>query len=162
MKHYRLTQWMQRGGVSRLSAFGVVTALMMLSLAACERKAQEPLEVRQWTDDLAFRIATTPLPPVAEEMTVYKIVVQDKETGQPIETGEGRIFASHADLANTYDGLAKGEEVGTYYARIRFPVSGDWAMGLQFRRDSTKPLQRTNDWTQTVRPAPPLGSDTTQ
>ncbi len=169
MKHYRLTQWMQRGGVSRLSAFGVVSrgvgvvaALLMLSLAACEQKPQEAPEVRQWTDDLAFRIATKPLPPVAEGLTEYKIVVQDKKTGQPIETGQGRIFASHADLANTYDGLAKGEEVGTYYARIRFPVSGDWAVGLQFRRDSTQPLQRTNDWTQTVRPAPPLGSDTSR
>lgn len=136
----------------------LVGVLAIGVMAACGG-GKPPAEVRQWTEDLTFRISTSPLPPVAEEMTTFKIIVQDKETGQPIQSGEGRIFASHQHLANVADGLAKGEEVGTYYARIRFPISGDWAVALQFRRDSTQPLQRTNDWMQTVRPAPPLGQD---
>jgi hypothetical protein len=32
-----------------------------------------------------------------------------------------------------------------------FLTSGMWAMGVQFRRDSTQVLQRTKDWTQDVR-----------
>jgi len=118
-------------------------------------------DVRQWTDDLAFRISVQPMPPVAEKMTVFRVVVQDKNTGQPIETGAGRIFATSQDRANTDDGLAKGKEPGTYYARLRFPTSGEWAVGLQFRRDSTATLERTQDWRQIVLPAPPLGTDTT-
>ena len=66
-----------------------------------------------------------------------QIVVQDKKTGEPIETGQGRIFATSNDGANTDDGLAKGKEVGTYYGRLFFPTTGDWAVRLQFRRDST-------------------------
>jgi hypothetical protein len=92
---------------------------------------------------------------------MYKVIVQDKNTGQPIEGGEGRIFASNQEQARTDNGLAKGKEIGTYYARLRFPVSGDWAVGMQFRRDSTKPLERTLDWVQTVSRAPALGADTT-
>jgi hypothetical protein len=136
------------------------SVLVIFVCTACEAPKVHR-DVRLWTDDLAFRISITPTPPVAEEVTVFKIFVQDKETGQPIETGEGRLFGTHKDKVNSYDGLAKGPEVGTYYARIRFPISGDWALGLQFRRDSTQPLQRTNDWVQTVLPAKPLGSDTT-
>ncbi len=110
---------------------------------------------------MAFRISATPLPPVAEGITTFKVVVQDKDSGQPIETGAGRIFATSQDRAQAGDGLAKGKEVGTYYARVRFPVSGEWSMGLQFRRDSTAALERTQDWQQTVLMAPPIGTDTT-
>ncbi len=118
------------------------------------------MEIRQWTNDLAFRISVSPAPPVAEEYALYKVVVQDKNTGEPIETGQGRLFASTKEQAQSYDGLAKGKEVGTYYARLRFPISGEWAVGLQFRRDSTLPLERTQDWMQTVSPAPALGAET--
>lgn len=131
---------------------------LVFTVLACGSGERKLPQVRQWTEDLSFIIESSPLPPVAEELTTFKIVVQDKETGQPIETGEGRIFGSHIDRANVHDGFAKGEEVGTYYARVRFPVSGDWVLGLQFRRDSTQPLQRTNDWTQSVLRAPPLGT----
>jgi len=142
----------------RISAGAYRVGLGLLGLAstvACT-STQPSTDIRQWTDDLAFRISVQPLPPVAEAITTFKIVVQDKETGQPIEGGQGRLFATNAERATSYDGLAKGKEVGTYYARIRFPVSGDWAVGLQFRRDSTKPLERTQDWSQTVQAAPPL------
>jgi hypothetical protein len=34
-----------------------------------------------------------------------------------------------------------------------FLTAGEWALGVQFRRDSTQALQRTLDWRQVVRPA---------
>jgi hypothetical protein len=107
------------------------------------------LDNRQWSDSYAFRITVNPSPPHDVEDAIYKIVVQDKKTGEPIETGEGRIFATSKDGVNTDNGLEKGKEVGTYYGNLRFVTTGDWAVALQFRRDSTKRLERV-DWVQTV------------
>lgn len=139
-------------------ALATSAALVAVACGGNERST----EMRQWTNDLAFRISVSPMPPNAEDIATYKVVVNDKTTGQPIETGGGRVFASNEEGAKTFDGLAKGKEVGTYYARLRFPVSGQWAMGLQFRRDSTKTLERTQDWYQTVSAPRPYGSDTTK
>lgn len=129
---------------SRLAAL----AVMCVAAAACGPNPRA-LENRQWSDSFAFRITVDPSPPRAIEDATYKIIVQDKKTGEPIETGEGRIFATSKDGANTDDGLAKGKEVGTYYGRLFFPTTGDWAVALQFRRDSTQRLERV-DWTQAV------------
>jgi hypothetical protein len=107
------------------------------------------MALRLWSDNYAVRITTDPVPPRAIEDVVYKIVVQDKKTGEPIERGQGRIYGTSVDRANVNDGLAKGKEVGTYYAHILFPTTGDWAMGLQFRRDSVSKLEAVN-WIQTV------------
>ena len=120
-------------------------------LSACGPNPRS-LDNRQWSDNFAFRITVDPSPPRAIEDATYKIIVQDKKTGEPIETGEGRIFANSADGARTNDGLAKGKEVGTYYGHLFFPTAGDWAVALQFRRDSTQKLERV-DWTQSVRNA---------
>lgn len=145
------------------AAFAIVSgAVLAAATVACGGGTDRSTEVRQWTDDLAFRISVSPMPPSAEDIATYKVVVNDKTTGQPIETGGGRVFASNEEGAKTYDGLAKGKEVGTYYARLRFPVSGNWAMGLQFRRDSTKSLERTQDWYQTVSAPRPYNPDTTK
>jgi hypothetical protein len=124
----------------------------LVSLASCGSPREKSTDVRQWTDDLAVRISVNPMPPRAMERIEYKIIVRDKKTNQPIDTGEGRIFATSRDGANTNDGLAKGSEVGTYYGRLFFVTSGDWAIALQFRRDTANrrtPLQRM-DWIQTV------------
>lgn len=148
----------------RRTGAGVASAALVLAgLAGLGCAGGAPAtDIRQWTDDLAFRISVSPMPPDAEVMTTFRVVVQDRKTGKPIETGAGRIFASSQDRAQTYNGLAKGKEPGTYYAQLRFPTSGEWAVGLQFRRDSTAPLERTQDWRQVVNPAPPLGAaDTT-
>ncbi len=139
--------------------------LATVALSSCGGNNDRASEIRQWTDDMAFRISVQPAPPISDDITVFKVVVSDKETGQPIQTGQGRVFATSQEHAQTGDGLAKGPEVGTYYAHVRFPVSGDWAVGLQFRRDSTSKLERTQDWQQQVLPAPPLGQpirDTTK
>ncbi len=130
----------------------VFAAVGVTVLAACGSPREKSTDVRQWTDDLAVRISVVPMPPRALERIEYKILVRDKKTNQPIDTGEGRIFATSRDGANTNDGLAKGKEVGTYYGRLFYVTSGDWAIALQFRRDTANrriPLQRM-DWIQTV------------
>jgi hypothetical protein len=137
----------------------VLVASCVVSLAACGNNDRVPV-IRQYTDDMAFRISAEPAPPVAEEMTVFKIVVLDRKSNQPIQKGAGRIFATSKERAQAGDGLAEGPEVGTYYAHVRFPIAGDWAMGLQFRRDSSSKLERTQDWHQQVYPPPPLGQST--
>jgi len=128
------------------AAVGLLIVAMAASACGPSPRA---LDNRQWSDSYAFRITVDPSPPRAIEDANYKIVVQDKKTGEPIETGEGRIFATSRDGANTDDGLAKGKEVGTYYGRLFFPTTGDWAVALQFRRDSTQRLERV-DWVQSV------------
>lgn len=117
------------------------------------------LELRLWSDSYAFRVTMDPMPPRALEQVVYRIVVQDKKTGQPIETGEGRIFATSADRANSSDGLKKENELGTYSGRLFFATSGDWAAAIQFRREKAPrmPLERV-DWIQTVRTATEPGT----
>jgi len=120
------------------------------ALAACEPRARPVYELRQWTEDMSFRISSDPSPPRARETILYKVVVRDKETGQPIEGGEGRIFATSRDGADTWYPLEPGPELGTYYGRLKFITAGDWAIAIRFRRDSTKKLERM-DWRQEVR-----------
>lgn len=127
----------------------MAAGIALLAGATSCKPNERILDNRQWSDNFAFRITVVPSPPRAIEDAMYKVVVQDKKTGEPIETGQGRIFATSKDGANTDDGFAKGKEIGTYYGRLFFPTSGDWAMGLQFRRDSTQRLERV-DWVQTV------------
>ncbi len=142
---------------ARTVARGLIAVAAAVTAVACGG-GDRSIEMRQWTNDMAFRISVSPLPPVAEQTTTFKVVVQDKDSGQPIQTGEGRIFATSPDRAQAGDGFARGREPGTYYAHVRFPVSGEWSIGMQFRRDSTKTLERTQDWQQTVLMAPPVGS----
>ena len=131
-------------------------ALALAMAALCAAIACTPSaprnDIRQWTEDMMFRISPEPSPPRAREKVRYKVVVLDKESRQPIEHGEGRIFAMNADSARTWDGLAKGPEPGTYYANLNFVTAGQWAIALEFRRDSTRRLERM-DWTQDVRAA---------
>ena len=139
---------MTRGG--RLAFVGVVLAAA--GLAACEPGARRPPEMRLWTDTYEYILSTEPSPPRARERTVYKVVVLDKESRQPVEGGEGQVFASSEDGKNIYDGLVPGPELGTYYGTMNFLTAGDWAVAVRFRRDSTKPLERA-DWMQSVRAA---------
>ncbi len=134
----------------------VLALVVCAVLTACTaRDPQASLDTRLWTDDLAIRIRLTPRPPYAREDVIVRVVVTDKKSGAPVENGEGRIYASSKDSVNIYDGLERGPEPGTYYAKLRFLTAGDWAMGLQFRRDSTQQLQTMDDppWLQQVRNA---------
>lgn len=106
--------------------------------------------VRLWTEQFEIRVTPDQIPPRALERINYSIVVRDKETKEPIANGEGRIFATNADGKTSWDGFRYGPEVGTYHATITYVTAGEWALGLQFRRDSTQVLERTLDWRQMV------------
>ena len=127
-------------------------------LASCGSSPKSK-ELRLWSDSYAFRVTMVPMPPRAIEPIMYRVVVQDKKTGQPIETGEGRIFATSADRASTDDGFKKEKELGTYSGRLFFATTGDWAAAIQFRRDKDPrmPLERV-DWIQTVASASEPGT----
>jgi len=129
-------------------------ALVALAIVAgCNsRDPQAAIDTRMWTDDLAFRIRLTPRPPFAREDVIVRVVVSDKESGAPVERGEGRIYAMSKDSVQIYDGLERGPEPGTYYAKLNFLTAGEWAIGLQFRSDSTRKLE-TMDWLQSIRNA---------
>jgi hypothetical protein len=106
-------------------------------------------EIRQGSKTYLFNITSDPIPPRAREDVIYTVTVRDRESGQPIETGEGRIFANTLEGARTYDGFVKAPAVGTYTAKLRFVAAGQWAIGIQFHSDSTKPLEKT-EWMQDV------------
>jgi hypothetical protein len=135
-----------------------IVPILAVLLASCGG-SPKATELRLWSDDYAFRVTMDPMPPRALEPITYRVVVQDKKTGQPIETGEGRIFATSADRANTSDGFKKEKELGTYSGRLFFATTGDWAAAIQFRGDKNPrlPLERV-DWIQGVRPASEPGT----
>lgn len=137
---------------------GLLVLAALMWTAGCGPAAPTPHQ-RLFTDDLAIQVWMNPVPPRALEQIEFKVVVRDKETGEPIEGGQGRVFATNEDRKNVDNGLEKGPELGTYYTRLMFVTAGPWAVGLQFRRDSTQALQRTNDWMQEVYPEAPPGQE---
>lgn len=125
------------------------TLVVAAALAGCQAQRAKPV-LREQTESYVFEISSDPMPPRARERTLYKVVVRDKATRQPIDNGEGQIFATSRDGVSAWDGLAQGPGVGTYYANVTFVTAGDWAMGIRFRRDSLHALERAPDWMQTV------------
>jgi hypothetical protein len=121
--------------------------LAVVGAAACGPPRRP--EIRQGSKSYLFTITSDPIPPHAREDVVYTVTVRDRKSGQPIETGEGRIFANTIDGARTYDGFVKAPAVGAYSGKLRFVVAGQWAIGIQFHSDSTKPLEKT-EWMQDV------------
>ncbi|MBA3339083.1 MAG: hypothetical protein H0W68_12235, partial [Gemmatimonadaceae bacterium] len=106
-------------------------------------------ELRQCSQNYCYVITSDPVPPRAREDVIYSVVVKDRETQQPIETGEGRIFANTREGARTYDGFVKAPQIGTYSAKLHYVTSGQWAVGIQFHSETTKPLEKT-EWMQDV------------
>ena len=125
-----------------------VAVALLIGVASCGPAPREAEFVAR-SDTFLFTITSEPIPPFAREPTLYKVIVRDKETRQPIEGGEGQIFATSQDGANTWDALLPGPELGSYYGTLRYVTSGTWAVAIRFRRDSTQALQRV-DWTQDV------------
>jgi len=135
--------------------------MLTVLLAGCSGPSHPATDMRVWTRDFEFRISADVVPPLALEPTSYTVVVRDKKTHEPIPQGQGRIFATNSDGKSIWDGFSYGPEVGTYHAKLMFLTAGEWAMSLQFRRDSTKALQRPeDDWHQTIRPAAEPGAST--
>lgn len=125
--------------------------LFLLASIACQPSAKQT-DTRLWSESYQLRISTDPLPPHAREPTVFKIAVRDQKSGQPVENGEGVIYATNADQRSIWDSMRPGPEVGVYYARLNFVTAGDWALALEFRADSTKRLEKM-EWRQDVRAA---------
>jgi hypothetical protein len=122
--------------------------ILLLLLSACAPAAPEG-DLRLLSENYAFRITPSESPPRAREATLYKIVVRDRESREPIESGEGQIYANNVDRAGTWDGFAKGAELGTYYGKLNFVTAGTWAIAIRFRRDSLHGLEKV-EWVQDV------------
>jgi len=136
----------------------LAAGLLTIGVVACGPTGERP-QVRLFTEDFSVAIGFEPSPPCALEQVQFKIVVRDAKTGEPIEGGEGRIFATNEDRKSTDNGLSPGKELGTYYSSLMFVNAGTWAIGFQFRRDSTQRLQRANDWMQQVLAEAPPGQE---
>jgi hypothetical protein len=132
---------------ARVRLLVAAAGLAVVGSAACGPPRRP--EIRQGSKSYLFTITSDPIPPRAREDVVYTVTVRDRKSGQPIETGEGRIFANTIDGARTYDGFVKAPGVGAYSAKLSFVVAGQWAIGIQFHSDSTKPLEKTQ-WMQDV------------
>ena len=132
----------------RLAAAALVFALT--GAASCGGPDHQ-LELRQGTESYKFVITSNPVPPHAREDVIYTVTVTDRKTGQPIETGEGRIFANTRDGARTYDGFVKAPQVGAYSAKLSYVTAEQWAVGIQFHSDASRPLEKT-EWMQDVLP----------
>lgn len=124
-------------------------AASIVSVAACGPREPRQRELRMISPTYAFTIIPSQAPPHAREAILYKVVIRDRESRQPIETGEGQIYASNAERANTWDGFAKGAELGTYYGKLNFVTAGTWAVAIRFRRDSLHALEKV-EWMQDV------------
>jgi len=137
--------------VIRYAERGRVALLAALMCGAVSCGPPRRPELRQCSQSYCFTITSDPIPPHAREDVMYTITVKDRKSDQPIETGEGRIFANTAEMARTYDGFVKAPQVGVYSAKLSYVTSGQWAVGIQFHSDSTKPLEKT-EWMQDVLP----------
>ncbi len=98
---------------------------------------------------MALRISFEPMPAAAREKIRYRVFVQDRESGQPIENGWGQVYATSEDRKSIYDNLVPGTELGTYYGTLNFLTAGPWAVAVRFRRDSVAPLEVV-EWMQEV------------
>jgi hypothetical protein len=127
-------------------------AVTLLALAADCSGSPRPIQLRTFSEHFEYRITSDPMPPRAREDIIYRVTVIDKENGQPVEGGEGRIFANNETGVSTWDSFQAAPEVGTYTAKLRFVTAEQWAVGIEFRRDTlpgTK-IERATDWQQEV------------
>lgn len=130
---------------SRVAAAASAAAVLLLGCA----REPGPQELRYTSATYYFTVEADQLPPPAREPIRYSVFIRDRETRQPIETGEGQIYSSNADGAQTWDALVKGPAVGTYHGTLNFVTSGQWAVAIRFRRDSTARLEKV-EWMQDV------------
>lgn len=145
---------------ARLSRLVLLAAVPVIS-AACEGDNRPKGELRFVTDSFSVRISPETRPTRALEPITWVVVVHDRKTGTPIQGGQGRIFATSKDRKSIANGLEETGQLGTYKTNLMYVTAGLWAHGLQFRRDSTMPLQRTEDWTQDILSADEPGDFTT-
>jgi hypothetical protein len=140
--------------MSARRAVSGVAIVLVAAIGACDGTGGRPRGLRQATMSYHFTITQTQAPPHAEDSIRYSIVVLDKKTGQPVQAGEGQIWAGHPQGPRTWDGLTYGPEVGTYHGWLVYTIPGTWSVNVRFRRDSLQPLEATN-WMQDVIDAKP-------
>lgn len=131
----------------------LLSVVLLAAVAASCGGGRKGNEFRMTTESYSIRVMVDPAPPKALEQISWTVVVNDKETGRPVDMGEGRIFASSRDGKNIANGFAPTDQVGTYTTKLFYVTAGPWMMGIQFRRDSTAVLERTQDWMQDIRTA---------
>jgi hypothetical protein len=127
---------------------GFLAAALVGAAAACGGNSGPP-PLRANSTSYSFTVAPSEAPPHAREPVNYTITVYDRKTREPIQNGEGQLFASNREGSKTWDGMVYGPEVGTYHAKLQFVIAGEWAVAIRFRRDSLHLLERT-DWMQDV------------
>lgn len=135
----------------------VSIAVGIATLVSCDSGPRKPPPLHQFTNSYDFTIQPEVAPPFAREDARYSIRILDRKTRQPIENGEGQLFAGipvdmqipNGAQSKTWDALEYGPEPGTYKAKLNFVVAGTWAVAIRFRRDTLHPLERT-DWMQDV------------
>src|SRR5436305_2868445 len=119
----------------------IMAAALALGTASCGGD-EGPPPLRQLSTSYSYTISPDDSPPHARQDIHFSVQIFDRKTRQPIENGEGRLFASNGQGAHTWDGFVYGPEVGTYHAKLNYVLSGQWAVAIQFRRDSLRPLER--------------------
>jgi hypothetical protein len=134
---------------ARRTAHDLLAILAAIAVVACGSREPRQHELRLISPTYRFTITSSQSPPHAREAILYKVVVRDRESSQPIETGEGQIYANNVERTSTWDGFAKAAELGTYYGKLNFVTAGKWAVAIRFRRDSVHALE-TVEWLQDV------------
>lgn len=119
-------------------------------LVACGSESGVKVSDIRGGETMALRISFEPAPIPAREKIRFRVLVQDRESGQPIENGWGQVYSTSADGKSIYDNLVPGPELGTYYGTLNFLTAGTWAAAVRFRRDSLSPLE-TVTWMLDVR-----------
>ena len=115
-------------------------------------RAAAPPELRQGTQSYMFTITSDPIPPHAREDVIYTITVKDREDGPADRDRRRAHLREHARRRPHVRRLREGA-AGRHVLRpsCNFVTSGQWAIGIQFHSDSTKPLEKT-EWMQDVLP----------
>jgi hypothetical protein len=134
------------------SSLFVVLMLALATVASNCSSSPRALQIRTFSEHFEFRVTSDPMPPHAREDVIYRVTVIDKENGQPVVGGEGRIFANDSSGVSTWDSFIPAPEVGAYTAKLRYVAAEQWAVGIEFRRDTmpgTK-IERATDWQQEV------------
>lgn len=137
--------------MTRFSSLALAAVIAVAALSCGPSDSGKFTDYRAFTDHYQIRVSALPMPPLAREPALFKLVIRDKDTQAPIQGGEGILYAETRQGVKAWDKLKPGQELGTYTAKLNFIVSGEWAMGLRFRRDSTHALEQA-DWLQSVLP----------